>query len=244
MSRRINPTEMLGMNDPSMALETHSAEEDNWYNWQMETAPTFTDTNMDTSWPEALHEDTFSTVMNQPLHAPYDYGHGVFDSSMTSRHASYTPYYPQNPDPSWGYANSVDGRHSAPFVDHVPTTGVHTTSRQMTIDTNVSRSFALNDISPSVGTPSSYTPSPSHYQPVRMSQATKSASKAQRANPENRGNFICEIYFDDFTRKCNLNAHIRSHLGQKPFRCAQCHRGFGTKSVLTCHERTLHPNRG
>ncbi|KDQ54362.1 hypothetical protein JAAARDRAFT_406213 [Jaapia argillacea MUCL 33604] len=137
----------------------------------------------------------------------------------------------------------VDAHHSAPFVYHLPATNVHASNPQMTINTNIPPYFPpFNDFSPSVGTPSSYTSSPTPVQSVRVSPAGLRASRARRADRERPGAFICEICFQDFTRRCNLDAHTRSHLGLKPYACTECTRQFGTKSVLNRHKRALHPD--
>ncbi|KDQ54359.1 hypothetical protein JAAARDRAFT_60749 [Jaapia argillacea MUCL 33604] len=114
----------------------------------------------------------------------------------------------------------------------------------MTINTNLSPSFLpFNNVSPSIGTPSSSASFPTQYQDVKVSKANLNASRARRIHPDRSGGFVCEICSRDFTRKSNLETHKLSHLGKKPFRCTECERPFRTKSVLTRHERKVHRAR-
>ena len=41
-----------------------------------------------------------------------------------------------------------------------------------------------------------------------------------------------------FTRKFSLHAHLKLHMGDRPFVCTFCPRSFSTNSILTCHLRT------
>ncbi|KDQ54360.1 hypothetical protein JAAARDRAFT_135625 [Jaapia argillacea MUCL 33604] len=76
-----------------------------------------------------------------------------------------------------------------------------------------------------------------------MTPAGLSATRARRADQEKPGKFICGICGGDFTRRSNLDAHTRSHLGVRPYSCTECNGKFGTRSVLNRHKRALHPDR-
>ncbi|XP_066151341.1 zinc finger protein 239-like [Euwallacea fornicatus] len=47
--------------------------------------------------------------------------------------------------------------------------------------------------------------------------------------------FQCNICQLQLTTKSSLNAHIRTHTGERPFVCGQCDRGFTTSQQLKSH---------
>lgn len=78
--------------------------------------------------------------------------------------------------------------------------------------------------------------------PLVSSTAIRSASEARR----NRGaRFFCQVAGcgSDFTTKSNLQGHMRSHAGEKPYECAAdgCGKAFTRQSDCRRHEEKLHP---
>ncbi|KAI8869842.1 hypothetical protein GQ42DRAFT_109085, partial [Ramicandelaber brevisporus] len=47
--------------------------------------------------------------------------------------------------------------------------------------------------------------------------------------------FKCAICDQAFTRNCDLDRHVRSHLGQKPHPCPFCGKKFSRADVLKRH---------
>jgi hypothetical protein len=52
--------------------------------------------------------------------------------------------------------------------------------------------------------------------------------------------FYCEVCPNSrgFTRKENLNSHMRSHFGERPYECSRCQSRFTRPQELKRHERT------
>lgn len=50
--------------------------------------------------------------------------------------------------------------------------------------------------------------------------------------------FYCEKCNRDFSTKTNLNRHLQSHEGNKPFQCTECKKSFTQKSTLKQHMYT------
>ncbi|KAI3602315.1 hypothetical protein WG66_011281 [Moniliophthora roreri] len=72
---------------------------------------------------------------------------------------------------------------------------------------------------------------------VVASTAVLAASRARRT-PGKQAAYHCPHCADTFTTSHNLQSHIRSHLGVRPYKCQRCGRGFGTK-----HDRKRHEKR-
>jgi uncharacterized Zn-finger protein len=65
----------------------------------------------------------------------------------------------------------------------------------------------------------------------------QSHTDTQRAETKER-RFQCETCDKYFTRKCNLDSHMRYHTKEKPFVCELCDSRFSQKTSLTTHIRT------
>ena len=60
--------------------------------------------------------------------------------------------------------------------------------------------------------------------------------RLEREVPAN-GRFTCELCSKSFTRYANLEGHKNSHLGQRPYACTTCGRGFARMNDRRRHER-------
>ncbi|KAI8926040.1 hypothetical protein BC831DRAFT_392054, partial [Entophlyctis helioformis] len=52
--------------------------------------------------------------------------------------------------------------------------------------------------------------------------------------------FCCTKCNKTYTRKYNLEAHLRSHFNVKPFACTSCSESFVRKHDLQRHMQSLH----
>lgn len=55
---------------------------------------------------------------------------------------------------------------------------------------------------------------------------------------KNLGRYFCKECNKSYNRKNDLDRHIMTHTGEKPFKCEKCSAGFSLKSSLTKHSRT------
>ncbi|KAK1236392.1 hypothetical protein PQX77_000376 [Marasmius sp. AFHP31] len=62
------------------------------------------------------------------------------------------------------------------------------------------------------------------------------ASVKRRKKPGERGRFVCPICNHNFTAKHNLNNHMNSHSGVKPFKCEVCKQTFTTSGTAKRHQ--------
>jgi hypothetical protein len=67
--------------------------------------------------------------------------------------------------------------------------------------------------------------------------STPSNSDTPEKDDKNRDTIhTCMFCYRPFSRKGNLQRHIRSHFGIKPFQCKECSKTFSTKSNMKTHE--------
>ncbi|KAL0575497.1 hypothetical protein V5O48_006482 [Marasmius crinis-equi] len=78
--------------------------------------------------------------------------------------------------------------------------------------------------------------SDSEHKEMVASNKIVDASTKRRKKPGERGRFICPICNHNFTAKHNLNNHMNSHSGVKPFKCEVCKQTFTTSGTAKRHQ--------
>ncbi|KAG7089237.1 hypothetical protein E1B28_010936 [Marasmius oreades] len=78
--------------------------------------------------------------------------------------------------------------------------------------------------------------SDSEHKDIVASNKIVDASYKRRKKPDEKARFVCPICRHTFTAKHNLNNHINSHNGVKPFRCDVCKQTFTTSGTAKRHQ--------
>lgn len=55
-----------------------------------------------------------------------------------------------------------------------------------------------------------------------------------------KNKFVCHICPKSYYSSNKLEKHIRTHSGEKPFKCPNCHKCFADKSYVKHHLKTMH----
>ncbi|KAJ0169540.1 hypothetical protein K1T71_014725 [Dendrolimus kikuchii] len=59
-------------------------------------------------------------------------------------------------------------------------------------------------------------------------------------NARAQWNHVCHTCGKAYTTKKSLEGHMRSHSGERPFRCAPCASAFGYEAALYNHNKSVH----
>ncbi|KAI3602324.1 hypothetical protein WG66_011262 [Moniliophthora roreri] len=119
-------------------------------------------------------------------------------------------------------ATAVDYSNNSPMSP----SAVGTTPLWYTDSDSAYSSNSVNFFSTSSSSPTSMSPTQAH-RPTRKKDLT----------------YFCEYCGKRFTAKHNLDYHIRSHTGERPYACRKCHKTFISLSDQKRHERDVDHSR-
>ncbi|KAF9260013.1 hypothetical protein L218DRAFT_1003109 [Marasmius fiardii PR-910] len=88
----------------------------------------------------------------------------------------------------------------------------------------------------STSTAASPLSSDSEHKDIVASNKIVDASFKRRKKPTEKARFVCPICQHNFTAKHNLNNHMNSHNGVKPFKCDVCKQTFTTSGTAKRHQ--------
>ncbi|XP_073419991.1 uncharacterized protein [Dendrobates tinctorius] len=101
------------------------------------------------------------------------------------------------------------------------------------ITPNISSSIHSKDLS---SDPMKQVPSSDSLLTTKENQSHKRGIKTQTA-PKAKMSFSCSQCGKCFNHKGNLDAHQKTHTGEKPFSCSECGKSFTQNSSLVTHQR-------
>ncbi|ESK87229.1 zinc finger protein 133 [Moniliophthora roreri MCA 2997] len=134
------------------------------------------------------------------------------------------------PDPDVRIYGRGRTRNTAPSTSSTPrTNGVHNATALHTSSRAVRSSFDLQQVQLARGSVS--TTSGPHLQTSTQAAAQAPESSSKR--------YFCTVpgCGKGYTQRHNLNYHLNSHKGLKPYVCQECEKGFGSKSDLRRHRK-------
>ncbi|KAJ3193813.1 Metallothionein expression activator [Irineochytrium annulatum] len=165
----------------------------------------------------------------------------------------------QQHDPSQPHFQPYTTLPTPPIAHHLPSdphyTPVHQQAHRMPpfLDHRASNASDLS-ASAAAATAAAWGPSPSGSlsptsgaPPATLHPTSSTLSTASRASSNGGGPSNNKVYRcpepgceKTFTRRYNLQSHLRCHSGERPFRCDFCPATFSRKHDLRRHTRSLH----